>query len=121
MNKTFTCIICPNGCEIQAEFEGKALLSVSGNLCPKGAVYVEQEISNPVRNIASSVLVEHGRHPLCSVRLSAPVPKERIMDVMAEIRKITLLAPVHMGDVIISDVLGLGCNVIATRNVEAVE
>lgn len=120
MNKTFTCIICPNGCEITAEFEGKALLSVTGNLCPKGAAYVEQEITNPMRNIASSVLVEHGTLPLCSVRLSAPIPKDRIMDVMEEIRKTMIQAPVHRKDVVIPDVLGLGCDVIATKNVDRI-
>ncbi len=101
-----------------AEFENGKVLSVSGNRCPKGAGYVEQEITNPVRNIASSVLVEGGDMPLCSVRLSGPVPKGRIMDVMAQIRKTRVSAPVHMGDVVIPDVLGLGCDVISTRNVE---
>lgn len=120
MNRTFTCIICPNGCEVTAEYEGKTVLSVTGNLCPKGASYVEQEITNPVRNIASSVLVENGSLPLCSVRLSAPIPKERIMDVMAEIKKTAVQAPVHIKDVVIPNVLGLGCDVIATKNIERV-
>lgn len=118
MIKTFTCILCPNGCEVEAEYDGMKILSVTGNKCPKGADYVEQEITSPVRNIASSVLVEGGEMPLCSVRLSAPVPKGRIMDIMAEIRKVSVEAPVHMGEVVIPDVLGLGSDVIATRNVE---
>lgn len=118
MIKTFTCILCPNGCEVEAEFEGAKILSVTGNKCQKGAGYVEQEITNPVRNIASSVLVEGGEMPLCSVRLSAPVPKGKIMDIMAEIRRTSVKAPVHTGEVVIPDVLGLGSDVIATRNVE---
>lgn len=120
MNKTFTCILCPNGCEVEAGFEGTKILSVTGNKCQKGAAYVEQEITNPVRNIASSVLVLGGDLPLCSVRLSAPVPKGKIMDVMAEIRKTSVKAPVAMGTVIIPDVLGLGSDVIATRNVDKI-
>ena len=51
MNKTFTCILCPNGCEVTAEFEDGKVLSVAGNKCEKGAGYVEQELTNPVRNI----------------------------------------------------------------------
>lgn len=117
MNKTFTCILCPNGCEVEALFEGTRILSVAGNKCPKGADYVEQEITNPVRNIATSVLVEGGDMPLCSVRLSGPIPKGKIMDVMGEIRKVSAKAPVVMGTVMIPDVLGLGVDVIATRNV----
>ena len=118
MNRSFTCILCPNGCEVEAEFEGNKILAVHGNRCPKGAAYVEQELVNPMRNIASSVKLTGGTMPLCSVRLSAPVPKGKIMEVMAEIKKTSIQAPVRMGDVIIRDVLGLGCDVIATRNVE---
>ena len=36
MNRTFTCILCPNGCEIRTEYQGTEIRSVSGNKCPKG-------------------------------------------------------------------------------------
>ena len=101
MNKTFTCILCPNGCEVTAEFEDGKVLSVAGN--------------------KSSVLVEGGDMPLVSVRLSGPIPKGKIMDVMGEIKKMSVTAPVHMGDVVIPNVLGLGRDVIATRDVETEE
>lgn len=118
MNKIFTCILCPNGCEVQADFEKGESLSISGNKCPKGAAYVEQEIKNPVRNIASSVLVEGGNLPLVSVRLSGPIPKGKIMDVMEAIRSARVTAPIAIGDVIIGDVQGTGRDVIATKNIE---
>ena len=120
MNRTFTCILCPNGCEIRTEYQGTEIRSVSGNKCPKGAEYVEQEITAPVRNLTSSVLVENGALPLGSVRLTRPVPKDRLFDIMAEIRKVTLQAPVQAGQIVIPDVLGLGSDVIATRDVEPV-
>lgn len=118
MNKTFTCILCPNGCEIRVQLDGTEILSADGNKCPKGAAYVEQEIKNPVRNIASSVLVVGGTMPLCSVRLTAPVPKSRIFDVMEKMKEMKVSAPVKAGDVLIPNVLGLGSDVIATRHVE---
>ena len=82
---------------------------------------MEQEIKNPVRNIASSVLVVGGTMPLCSVRLTAPVPKSRIFDVMEKMKEMKVSAPVKAGDVLIPNVLGLGSDVIATRNVERQE
>lgn len=118
MNKTLTCILCPNGCELEVSYEGTNVRSVTGNKCPKGAAYAEQEITNPIRNIASSVKLTGGVMPLVSVRLSAPVPKAEIMHVMDEIKKTSVQAPVHIGDVVIQDVLKLGCDVIATRNVK---
>ena len=114
MLREFTCIMCPQGCDIKVELEDGAIKSVTGNTCPKGEAYVTQEIQNPMRNIASSVLVTGGELPLASVRLSGVIPKDRIFDVMGKIREVVLAAPVHEGDVAIADVLGLG----AFRNVE---
>ena len=119
MNRTLTCIICPNGCELEIAYEGDQILSVTGNKCPKGAEYAEQEIKNPMRTIASSVNLEGGSMPLVSVRVNDPIPKAKIMDVMEAIRKTTVTAPVKIGDVVIADVLGLGVDVVATRNVDA--
>ncbi|MBQ0001740.1 MAG: DUF1667 domain-containing protein [Clostridiales bacterium] len=117
MTKDFTCIICPNGCEIRAELQDNKIISITGNTCDKGADYVTQELTAPKRTVTSSVTVLNGELPLASVRTSGPVPKERIFDVMAEIRKVSLTAPVEAGTVVISDVLGCGCDVIVTKAV----
>ncbi len=118
MKRTFTCIVCPNGCEIDAEYEGANVLSVTGNLCPKGKAYVTQELVDPRRTIASSIRVEGGTLPLTSVRLTSAIPKDRIFDVMKEINAQSVAAPTHIGDVVIRDVLGLGSDVIITKNVD---
>ena len=119
MKRTFTCIVCPNGCEIEAEYEGAQVLSVTGNLCPKGETYVTQELVDPRRTIATSVRVTGGTMPLTSVRLTDAIPKDRIFDVMAAINRVTLTAPVKIGDVAIPNVLNLGSDVIVTKNIEA--
>ena len=118
MKRTFTCIVCPNGCEVEAEYEGTNVISVTGNLCPKGRDYVTQELVDPRRTIASSVIVKGGILPLTSVRTNRAIPKDRIFDVMAETNKVTLTAPVHIGDVVIENVLGLGSDVIVTKHID---
>ena len=118
MRRTFTCIVCPNGCEVEAEYEGTNVLSVTGNLCPKGRDYVTQELVDPQRTIATSVPVKGGILPLTSVRTNRAIPKDRIFDVMREINKVTLNAPVRIGDVAIENVLGLGSDVIVTRHID---
>lgn len=118
MLREFTCIMCPQGCDITVEVEGGKVLSVEGNRCPKGETYVTQEIVNPMRNIATSVLVDGGELPLASVRLSALIPKDRIFDVMDEIKKVKLEAPVTEGQVVIENVCGLNSDVIITKTVE---
>ncbi len=119
MLREFTCIMCPRGCDIRAELsEAGELLSVTGNFCPKGKAYVTQELTAPMRNIATSVLVENGSQPLVSVRLTKPIPKERIFEAVAEIHKLRLSAPVTAGTVLIHGLLGTDSDVIATRTVE---
>ena len=44
MKKQFTCIVCPNGCEIEAEVENGQVISVTGHTCPRG----EQSKKSPL-------------------------------------------------------------------------
>ncbi|MGD8399455.1 MAG: DUF1667 domain-containing protein [Bacillota bacterium] len=119
MLKEYTCIICPNGCELTAEVTDGRVVAVRGAACRRGRDYVERELTNPQRNIASSILLEGGELPLVSVRLSKPIPKEKIFAVMAVIKKARLRAPVRAGQVAIANVLGLGSDVIVTKHVAA--
>lgn len=121
MKRTIICIVCPNGCEIDVEYEKDQIINVSGNLCPKGKDYATQELVNPQRTIATSVRVLSGELPLVSVRLTKAIPKDRIFDVMTEINRQILTAPVHINDPVIENVLGLGSDVIATKNVSLAE
>lgn len=117
MRKEYTCIICPNGCEIEAEVEGARIISVAGAACKQGEKYVEQELTNPQRNIATSVFVKDGEIPLVSVRLTSAIPRAKVFDVVKEIKKIRLTAPVAMGQVVLQNVLGLDSDVVTTKNV----
>lgn len=118
MIKEYTCIICPNGCEIEATLEGTNILEIEGASCNKGKEYVQQELINPQRNIATSVLIEGGHLPLASVRLTKVIPKNRIFDVMREIKKVKLVAPVKINQVVIKNILNLDSDVIITKSVD---
>lgn len=117
MIREFTCIICPNGCEISATIENGEVLKTSGSSCKKGVEYVVQEIKAPKRTISSSIKVIGGDLPLVSVRLTDYIPKEKIFEVMDEIKKIEVEAPTHIGQIVIENVLGLGSDVVITKNI----
>ena len=135
MRKTITCIICPNGCLLSADVSVPGTDAsvtgtgcprvidspVTGAGCPRGEAYFIQEITDPRRTLTSSVLVTGGEIPLCSVRLTEPVPIARIPDVMKEIRKMKVEAPLESGTVLIRDVLGLGSDVIATKTIRRIK
>ncbi len=118
MLKKYTCIICPNGCEIEAEIENGEILAVKGATCPKGEAYVRQEVTAPQRNIATSILVKNGELPLASVRLTKAIPRERIFDAMQVIRTVAVEAPVQAGTVVVEKILGYDSDVIVTKSVE---
>ena len=122
MLREYTCIICPNGCDIRAQIEeredgSRRICSVEGAACPKGMAYVEHELTDPQRNIATSVLVKGGILPLASVRLTNPIPRDRIFDAVSEIKKYTLTAPVKAGTVVIPRLMGYDTDVIVTKSV----
>ena len=117
MFRTFTCILCPNGCEITVEHKDGQVLSCTGNLCDNGVKYVKQELLDPRRTIASSVLVSGGDRPLASVRLTDPIPRDLIFPMMDKIRTICLEAPVDPGTILLENVFGTGSNLITTSKV----
>jgi len=120
IEKELTCVICPNGCPLKVALEEgppPLIIEVTGNTCKKGAAWAEQELINPMRTIASSILVEGGDFPLVSVRTDCAIPLASIMDVMKAIKSTRIKAPVNIGDVLLQKPADTVCNVIATRNV----
>ena len=115
--RELTCIQCPLGCPLTVTVDGDSV-TVTGNTCPRGAVYGEKEVTHPTRTVTSTVAVEGGEMARVSVKTAGDIPKEKIFDVMAEIRGTKLTAPVTIGDVIIKNAAGTGVDIIATKSVE---
>ncbi|MBQ7670592.1 MAG: DUF1667 domain-containing protein [Clostridia bacterium] len=114
--REITCIQCPMGCPLVVTVDGDKV-TVTGNTCPRGAVYGEKEVVHPTRTVTSTVVVEGGEIPRVSVKTSGDVPKEKIFGVMEEIRALRVAAPVKTGDVLIGNAAGTGVSVIATKSV----
>lgn len=112
MERKLTCIICPLGCQLRVETQGKDVLKVEGNTCPRGKAYAESECINPQRTITTTVRCSDGS--LVSVKTDRPIPKDKMMECMAIINKAVAALPVTIGDVIIEDLFG--SRVVATQN-----
>ncbi|HAF48638.1 MAG TPA: molybdopterin oxidoreductase [Anaerolineaceae bacterium] len=110
------CISCPVGCELDVTLDEGKIIDVGGNACKLGLDYAEQEIFDPRRMVATTVKVKNGYHPLVPVYTEKPVPKPKIFDVLMELRKVEIEAPVKINDVVIENVVGTGINVIASRD-----
>lgn len=120
MKTELNCIVCPMSCLISVELDDTSgeMISISGNTCKRGENYALNELINPMRQLTSTVAIQNAAYSRLPVILSSEIPKGKIFDVMERIKEVTITAPVSIGDTIISDVCGLGVDVIASRSME---
>lgn len=114
MIKELTCINCPLGCTVSVTIEDGEIVNITGNTCKRGEVYARNELSNPVRVVTSTARVDGADQYSVSVKTAEAIPKGKIMEVMEEINKAYIKAPVAIGDCVIENVAGTGIRVIAT-------
>ena len=112
------CVSCPVGCVLTVQQNG--VFEVSGHQCNAGIAYAKEELTNPTRNIATSVRVAGGDMSMLSVKTARPIPKGAIRAVVDAVHKVSMVAPVRIGDVVLVDAAGTGVDVLATREVNVV-
>lgn len=116
------CITCPMSCHLTATIDDKnQVIEVTGNTCKRGEAYARAELTNPVRTLTSSVKLENGVENRLPVITKGQIPKDKMFDVMEEIHKTKVCAPIKENDIIIQNVCNLGISIVASRSVEAKE
>ena len=110
--KELICITCPKGCHLKVD---EKTFAVTGNACPRGAVYGENELRNPVRVLTSTVAVLGSGAQRLPVKTDRPIPKGKLFAAMDELNKLRISAPVHVGDVLLPHIAGTDSNLVATR------
>jgi len=117
-SREVVCILCPLGCKIKIELDEEGnILNVSGNKCPRGKKYAEDEIKDPKRVVTTSVKVLDGELPLASVKTDGPISKKYIFELMKILKGVTVKAPVNIGDVVVRNIFEANVNVVITRSV----
>jgi CxxC motif-containing protein len=132
--KNLTCIVCPIGCSLSIEegalaADGFPDLNVTGNRCPRGAVYAREEVRAPKRVVTATCGIKQalsaasgGIAPSLTapqrlpVKTSAPCPKEKIPELLKDIYHTQVTLPVKIGEKIISGWKDSGIDVIAVRS-----
>ena len=109
------CVTCPKGCTLEVRHIG-ALVNEIKPGCKRGHEYAQNELTDPRRNVATSVRVHGAIHPLLPVYTSAPFPKKLIPQLLAEIRRIEVETPVKMGEPVLKNALGSGVDILASRD-----
>ena len=119
----FNCTTCPSEClltvEVERDADGAvaAVRSVTGNSCPRGDKFAHQELTCPMRVLTTTVAVSGGDEALLPVRTAEAIPLELHAQAMALIRGLVVNAPIHMGDVILPNLLDSNIDLVASMDV----
>jgi len=124
--KNLICIVCPIGCSLEVEENASMQntelgdLCVTGNRCPRGAVYAAEELRAPKRIVTATCKIEgETEHSVrrVPVKTVSPCPKEKIPALLDDIYKLKITLPVKTGDILIADWNGEGIDVAVTRTI----
>lgn len=117
--KELTCVVCPAGCNIVITLDdGGKVVDITGNSCPRGRIYAENEVTHPVRTLTTTVEVTTPRgRKMLPVKTDRPLPREKLLDGMAVVRGFKTTAPVKTGDVMLADFVEEGVNLVACKDI----
>lgn len=105
-----TCIVCPLGCHLAITNN-----TVTGNRCKRGERYALEEIVHPKRMLTTTIKINSHIQRRCPVMSTKPIPKERLFDVMKELRNVEIKVPCNVGDVVIENVCNTGSTMVVTK------
>jgi len=114
--KHITCAKCSLGCRVFVEAVDEQF-TFSGNQCEKGEEFAKTETTSPARSITTTVRTAFPRIPVLPVRTNGEVPKEKVSEIIHELSKVIITEKTGIGEIIVADILGTGCDVIATSDI----
>lgn len=120
----FNCTTCPSECLLTAKVERDAngavveVRSVTGNNCPRGDKFAQQELTCPMRVLTTTVAVSGSDEALLPVRTSEAIPLALHAQAMNFIRGLVVNAPIRMGDVVLENLLNTNINLIASMDID---
>lgn len=117
--RRINCIVCPLSCVGEVCLADGQITKVAGFTCPRGQEYARCEVTAPKRMLTSTVRISGGKLPLLPVVSAQPVPKDKVIACARRLAAVTVTAPVKEGDVVMADILGLGVDVVASRDLPA--
>ena len=114
MERELTCISCPLGCKLSIDLE---TLNVKGNNCNRGQVYAISEITDPKRIVTTTIKIQSKIISVLPVKTEKPIPKDMTKDIVKAVNSTIIKAPIKVGDIVISNILDTGVNMVACRSI----
>lgn len=109
------CIQCPLACcvRITTNPAGK-IMEVTDYQCKEGKKYAPQEFKSPKRVLTTTIRTEDSVRRLLPVRTKEPIPKSMLKECMDFLSGIKVKPRLRISEVIVSNFLGTGADVICT-------
>lgn len=107
-----TCIVCPMGCQLKVTTDQG--LQVTGQQCPRGLKYAEDEVTAPKRVYTGNLPCQAGKLPVISYKTNLML-KQDLPKLQTIAKQLVIEAPVQLGDILYQDE---AFSMIATRTIE---
>jgi len=102
----FVCIACPMGCPLNIVVGSAGNVSVSGNRCPRGETYGQEELLSPRRIVTAVVPTDSADFPCAPVRTDVPLARALVPELLRDLYGRTVSLPVRVGQVLVQDFHG---------------
>jgi CxxC motif-containing protein len=110
-----TCTRCPKGCDLAVTLNIDGTIArVQGNGCRLGLKYAEEEVAHPTRIVTAALGIRGSIEPL-SVKTAAPVPREKVFEVLDAACALDLTVPIDSGTILLRDIAATGIDLVATK------
>ena len=91
-------------------------MKFDGYGCRRGLDFAKSEFTDPVRLLTTTVKLAGRSDTVLAVRSSKPIPREKLMECMEVIRRTEAPVPVRQYDVIVSNILDTGADIVASAS-----
>lgn len=115
--RRISCIVCPMSCVGEVEIADGQVIQTVGFSCERGRAYAKTEVTDPKRVLTTTVRIHDGTLSLLPVVSRQPLPKGKIAACVRCLASVEVQAPVQEGDIVAENILGLGVDIIASRDV----
>lgn len=115
--KEVVCVVCPRGCRIQVEVNGQDYI-MTQNGCNRGPIYVRQELTDPRRSLTTTIQIKGSMEHRLPVVTDQDMPRNKIFEALELLSKVTVVAPIKVGDIIVENILGTGISIVAAKTIK---
>ena len=115
--KEYTCIVCPLSCQISLKANDGEIIDITGYTCKRGENFVRNEYINPVRTLTTVVKLESSNYNCLPVISDGGIPKDKLSECLEELKNVTIVPPIKMGDIVVKNLLKTNVNIISAKTI----